>query len=127
MANEPRPETPVPPPGAAREVGPTLRDQLEADPTAPPAALFEESYAFRGDEDIPYAVYTSEEYAQAEYDSMWSKVWQWACHVDHIPEAGDYYVYDVGDHSALIVRGNDGSIRSYYNACMHRGLSLIHI
>lgn len=111
-------------PGEAREIGPTLRDQLLADPTPPPAALLEESYTFLGDEDIPYAVYTSPEYAQAEYDSMWPKVWQWACHVDHIPEPGDYYVYDVGWHSALIVRTTDGSINAYYNACTHRGTQL---
>ena len=111
-------------PGEAREIGPSLLDQLRADPTPPPAALLTESYEFRGDEDIPYAVYTSQEYAQAEYDLMWPTVWQWACHVDHIPEPGDYYVYDVGPHSALIVRGDDGVIRSYYNACMHRGTQL---
>ena len=111
-------------PGEARQIGPTLFEQLRDDPTPPPAALLAESYEFLGDEDIPYAVYTSSDYEQAEYDLMWSKVWQWACHVDHIPEAGDYYVYDVGDHSALIVRGDDGSIRAYYNACMHRGTQL---
>lgn len=112
------------PPGEAREVGPTLYEQLLDDPTPPPAALLEESYEFRGDDDVPYAVYTSEGYADAEYDAMWSKVWQWACHVDHIPEAGDYSVYDVGPHSALIVRGDDGEIRAYYNACLHRGTQL---
>ncbi len=111
-------------PGEAREIGPTLREQLLDDPTPPPAPLLEESYEFLGDEDIPYAVYTDESYAQAEYDRMWSKVWQWACHVDHIPEAGDYYVYDVGDHSALIVRTTNGEIKAYYNACMHRGTQL---
>ena len=111
-------------PGEAREIGPTLRDQLRDDPIPPPEAFLEESYEFLGDDDIPYAVYTSEDYARAEEDAMWSKVWQWACHVDHIPEAGDYYVYDVGPHSALIVRGQDGQIRAFYNACMHRGTQL---
>jgi len=111
-------------PGEARDIGPTLREQLLDDPTPPPAALLEESYEFLGDEDIPYAVYTSEAYAADEYDRMWSSVWQWACHVDHIPEPGDYHVYDVGDHSALIVRTNDGEIRAYYNACTHRGTQL---
>mgnify|MGYP005611203195 CR=1 FL=1 len=79
---------------------------------------------YLGDADVPYTNYTSAEYAQAEYDHMWSKVWQWACHVDHIPESGDYYVYDVGPHSALIVRTTDGTIKAYYNACMHRGTQL---
>ena len=51
-------------------------------------------------------------------------MWQWACHVDHIPEPGDYYVYDVGHLSSLIVRTTDGSIKAYYNACMHRGTQL---
>ena len=111
-------------PGEAREVGPTLFEQLRDDPTPPPAALLEESYQFRGDEDIPWTVYTSQAYADTEYDTMWAHTWQWACHVDHIPEAGDYYVYDVGPHSALIVRGNDGGIRAFYNACMHRGTQL---
>ena len=111
-------------PGEAREVGPSLYDQLREDPTAPPTALLEESYEFLGDEDIPYTVYTSDTYAEAEFDLMWPRVWQWACHVDHISEPGDYYVYDVGPHSALIVRGDDHQIRAYYNACMHRGTQL---
>lgn len=111
-------------PGEAREIGPSLYDQLRDDPTPPPGALLEESYRFRGDEDIPYAVYTSESYAEAEYDTVWAKSWQWACHIDHVPEAGDYYVYDVGPHSALIVRGDDGELRAFYNACMHRGTQL---
>jgi phenylpropionate dioxygenase-like ring-hydroxylating dioxygenase large terminal subunit len=111
-------------PGQAREVGPSLRDQLLADPTPPPAALLEDSYAFIDDADVPYDNYTSPERAEAEYDQMWSRVWQWACHVDHIPEPGDYYVYDLGDLSALVLRTPDGSIKAYYNACMHRGTQL---
>jgi phenylpropionate dioxygenase-like ring-hydroxylating dioxygenase large terminal subunit len=111
-------------PGEAREIGPSLYDQLRADPIAPPDALLEESYSFRGDEDVPYTVYTSTEYAEREFDLMWSRTWQWACHIDHLSEAGDYYVYDVGPHSALIVRGADGQIRAFYNACMHRGTQL---
>jgi phenylpropionate dioxygenase-like ring-hydroxylating dioxygenase large terminal subunit len=111
-------------PGEARAPGPTLRDQLGWDPTPPPPPLLEHAYAFEGDADIPFTNYTSQPYADAEYAHMWSKTWQWACHVDHIPEAGDYYVYEIGPYSALIVRTNDGSIKSYYNACMHRGTQL---
>ena len=79
---------------------------------------------FLGDAEIPFTNYTSPDYAAAEYDHMWSKTWQWACHVDHIPESGDYYVYDAGPHSALVVRTTDGTIKAYYNACMHRGTQL---
>ena len=111
-------------PGEARQEGPSLRDELLADPTPPPAPLLEESYEFLGDSDLPYESYISPEFASSEYDKLWSKVWQWACHVDHIPEPGDYFVYDVGHLSSLIVRTTDGSIKAYYNACMHRGTQL---
>ncbi|MGI9624974.1 MAG: aromatic ring-hydroxylating oxygenase subunit alpha [Acidimicrobiales bacterium] len=110
--------------GQAREIGPSLRDQLRMDPTPPPDVLFEESYAFIDDVDIPYTNYTSPEYAEAEYEHMWSRVWQWACHVDHIPEAGDYYVYDLGDMSAIVVRTPSGEVKGYVNSCMHRGTQL---
>lgn len=116
------PQTPAP--GSARAPGPSLHEQLLQDPTPPPAPLLEHRYEFLGDEDIPFSNYTSESYAAAEYAHMWSKTWQWACHVDHIPESGDYFVYDVGPWSALIVRTPEGDIAAYYNACMHRGTQL---
>jgi phenylpropionate dioxygenase-like ring-hydroxylating dioxygenase large terminal subunit len=114
----------VPPPGAARGPGPTLHEQLLADPTPPPDPLLVESPMFLGDEDLPFSRYTSAEYAALEYEHMWRRTWQWACHVDHIPAPGDYYVYDVGDLSALVVRTESGDIAAYHNACMHRGTQL---
>ena len=111
-------------PGEAREQGPSLREELLRDPTPPPAPLLEESYEFLGDEDISFENYTSPDVAQAEYEKLWSKVWQWACHVDHIPQSGDYFVYDIGDLSALIVRTENGGIKAYFNSCMHRGTQL---
>ena len=111
-------------PGEAREQGLSLREELLLDPTPPPPPLLEESYEFLGDEDVSFEGYVSSEFAQAEYDKLWPKVWQWACHVDHIPEAGDYFVYDIGDLSALIVKTEKGDIKAYFNACMHRGTQL---
>ena len=119
-----RRDVPVAAPGTARAPGPTLHEQLLADPTPPPWPLLEQAPAFLGDVDVPYTNYTSPQYAAAEHDHLWSKTWQWACHLDHIPEPGDFYVYDVGYHSALVVRANDGTIKAYYNACMHRGTQL---
>ncbi len=113
-----------PAPGEAREVGPSLYDQLRQDPNPPPPQLLERSYEFLGDDDIAYETYTSVDYAEAEHERMWSRVWQWACHVDHVPEAGDYSVYDIGDRSALIVRTESGELKAYVNACMHRGTQL---
>jgi phenylpropionate dioxygenase-like ring-hydroxylating dioxygenase large terminal subunit len=111
-------------PGSARAPGPSLQDLLARDAGAVPDPLRAESYRFLGDEDIPYANYTSRERADAELARLWPRVWQWACREEHIPEAGDYYVYDVGHLSALVVRTESGAIKAFHNACMHRGTQL---
>ena len=111
-------------PGAARASGESLRDLLMADGRPPPDVLLTESYEFLGDADIAFERYTSPEFAAAEAEHLWPRVWQWSCRAEHIPEPGDYYVHDVGDLSALIVRTASGEIMAYANACMHRGTQL---
>ena len=95
------------------------RDASEVD-----EPLLEESYRFIGDADVPYSNYTSRERADAEFEKLWPRVWQWACREEHIPEPGDFYVYDVGHLSALVMRTETGDIKAFFNACMHRGTQL---
>jgi len=111
-------------PGEARLPGPSFKDFILKDQSQPPAAFLEESYEFLGDQDIPYSHYTSTEYADKEGEKLWPRTWQWACREDHIPEPGDYYVYDVADLSAIILRTESGEIKGFFNACMHRGTQL---
>jgi phenylpropionate dioxygenase-like ring-hydroxylating dioxygenase large terminal subunit len=109
-------------PGDARCPGPSTRDIILRDPVRAPAAILEQSYAFLGDADLPFARYTSPAFHQAEVDGLWSRVWQWACREEHIPRSGDYVVYDVGPYSALVLRDDLGRIRAFVNSCPHRGM-----
>lgn len=59
-----------------------------------------------------------------EVERMWSRTWQMACREEEIPEAGDVVVYDIADLSFIVVRTEDGGIRAYRNACLHRGTRL---
>jgi phenylpropionate dioxygenase-like ring-hydroxylating dioxygenase large terminal subunit len=52
---------------------------------------------------------------------MWSKVWLVGCREQEIPETGDYITTEIGNESILIVRGEDGRARAFYNVCNHRG------
>ena len=110
--------------GEARAEGPSLQDLLVRDQSSVPSPLQAESYQFLGDEDIPYSNYTSKERLDAEFEKLWPKVWQWACREEHIPEPGDFYVYDIGHLSAVVVRTEKGEVKAFYNACMHRGTQL---
>lgn len=86
--------------------------------------LDRESYAYLGCEDISYARYTSQAFFDEEMDKVWLKTWQWACREEHIPEVGDYIVYDIGRKSVIVVRESEDVIKGYYNSCLHRGTKL---
>jgi phenylpropionate dioxygenase-like ring-hydroxylating dioxygenase large terminal subunit len=109
-------------PGEARcPRGASTQEILHRDGRAV-APLFEiESPLFLGDEDIPFERYTSPELFAAEMKLMWPRAWQWACREEHIPEAGDYYVYEVGPHSIIVLRDSAETVRAYVNSCLHRG------
>lgn len=47
--------------------------------------------------------------------------WLFAGHVSQIPNTGDYFLFNLLDESAIIVRTKDGTIGAYYNVCPHRG------
>jgi nitrite reductase/ring-hydroxylating ferredoxin subunit len=73
---------------------------------------------------IPTEAYLSEQYARAEKDKLWSKVWQIACRTEELPRVGDYVTYDIQDESIIVVRSAPEKISAYYNVCQHRGRRL---
>ena len=68
--------------------------------------------------------YFSPQFAQAEWDHMWKKVWHVAGRDNEVPEAGDYLVHNFMHESVIISRQDDGSLRGFYNSCRHRGQRL---
>jgi phenylpropionate dioxygenase-like ring-hydroxylating dioxygenase large terminal subunit len=68
--------------------------------------------------------FTSEDYARAEPERLWRKVWQHACRVEEIPNVGDYVVYDIVDDTILVVRSGPDEISAFHNVCAHRGKRL---
>jgi choline monooxygenase len=73
---------------------------------------------------IPTYRYTSADFAGLEMERMWPRTWQLACTLDHVANAGDWHEYRLGRYSVLIVRGDDGELRAFQNACRHRGSAL---
>ena len=104
--------------------GPSFHDVIRADGDTPPEVMTLEVMPQQSTEDIAFERYTSQSFFDAEMEKMWCKVWQFACRQEHIPEIGDYFVYDIGRHSILIVRVAENEIKAYHNSCMHRGTKL---
>ncbi|HYC21270.1 MAG TPA: aromatic ring-hydroxylating dioxygenase subunit alpha [Candidatus Bathyarchaeia archaeon] len=70
---------------------------------------------------IPKTRYTSRDFAQLEWEGMWRRVWLLAGRESDIPEPGDYFTFEIGPESILVIRQVSGSIAARYNVCMHRG------
>ncbi len=65
--------------------------------------------------------YLTREYYEREVEELWPRVWQAVCRETEIGEVGDYYTHDIASYSVLVVRQQDGGIKGFMNACLHRG------
>jgi choline monooxygenase len=62
---------------------------------------------------------------EREQESIFSRTWQYAGHVNDVPEPGTYLTAVAGDQPVLVLRGKDGEIRAFRNVCRHRGSQLL--
>jgi phenylpropionate dioxygenase-like ring-hydroxylating dioxygenase large terminal subunit len=64
-------------------------------------------------------------FMKREWDGLWTKTWLLAGREDDIPDTGDFFRFDIGAESFLVMRGTNGDIRAMYNVCQHRGARLV--
>lgn len=76
---------------------------------------------------IGVEAYLSEDYARAERDKLWRKVWQQVGRVEDLPKVGSYLTYDILDDSIVVVRTAPDTLKAHHNVCMHRGRRLVDI
>ena len=70
---------------------------------------------------LPRPFYHEELLYRTEMEYIWRGGWLFAGHSCQIPNPGDYFLYDVGEDSVIIVRDDDGQVNALYNVCRHRG------
>ena len=56
---------------------------------------------------------------------MWSKVWLIAGVASDIPQPGDWFRFDIGKQSIIVVRSKPDEVNAFYNVCKHRGNELV--
>ena len=70
---------------------------------------------------LPSRYYYDEGLFRQELEKIFYPAWHFACHGSEIREPGDYVKVDVYDQSMIVVRGDDGEVNAFHNACQHRG------
>ena len=74
---------------------------------------------------LPSRYYTDEAIYRAEMRQIHQKSWCYVGHVCDVAEPGMYFTDVVGEQPVLVVKGQDGEIRAFYNVCQHRGHELL--
>jgi len=74
---------------------------------------------------LPAWIYSDTDFLEAERDAVFAGSWQIVCHVNDIPEAGDYHTLDFMGDKFVVVRGRDRALRGFHNVCRHRAARLL--
>jgi choline monooxygenase len=71
-------------------------------------------------ESIPASWYTDTELANWERDTVFARHWLVAGRSDQVAKAGAYFTAEIAGRPVVVVRGEDGVLRAFYNVCRHR-------
>jgi Rieske 2Fe-2S family protein len=74
---------------------------------------------------LPKASFTSESEFRRERDAILFADWFCIGRAERLAGPGDYLTADVAGESVIVVRGEDGVLRGFYNVCRHRGSRLV--
>lgn len=74
---------------------------------------------------LPARYYTDPTIFEQEREAVFFRSWQYAGHVEDLPEIGSYITCNVLDQNLFIARGKDGRLRAFYNVCSHRAHELV--
>ena len=75
--------------------------------------------------DIPVQRYTDPEFFRLEMEKVWQTSWLYVAHEDEMPNPGDFLLFERGSAPILLIRGNDGVVRAFFNTCRHRGSPIV--
>jgi phenylpropionate dioxygenase-like ring-hydroxylating dioxygenase large terminal subunit len=67
--------------------------------------------------------YLSPDVLRLELERVFGRTWHLAGPAADLERPGDYFTFDIGGQSAIVVRTADG-VRAMHNVCLHRGRSL---
>jgi Rieske 2Fe-2S family protein len=74
---------------------------------------------------LPRRVYTDAEVFALEAGALFGRMWLAVGREEDLPEKGSYLTQAIGGERILVLRGDDGVLRAFFNVCRHRGARLV--
>jgi phenylpropionate dioxygenase-like ring-hydroxylating dioxygenase large terminal subunit len=76
-------------------------------------------------ETLPPWCYTDPRFHAREIERLFLARWLFVARADEVPEPGDYLALETPAGPVALVRGRDGRLRAFADACRHRGAGLL--
>ena len=73
----------------------------------------------------PSAWYTDPRILEVEQRTVFSQWWQLTGSSDQVRNPGQYISVDIAGEAILVVRGNDGVLRGFFNVCRHHAAAVV--
>jgi methanesulfonate monooxygenase large subunit len=70
-------------------------------------------------------VYTDEGIFRRETERIFRRTWRLVCHESELASPFDYRTFEVSGQPLFCIRSSEGRIRTFINACSHRGARLL--
>ncbi|MEH6570318.1 MAG: aromatic ring-hydroxylating dioxygenase subunit alpha [Halioglobus sp.] len=75
--------------------------------------------------DIPAGRYVDPRFFELEKQHVWRKSWLLAAHIDEVPEADCFMLWENAGQPVVITHTQSGDIKAFYNTCSHRGAPVV--
>ena len=74
---------------------------------------------------IPAPWYVDPRIAELEAQTVFSRTWQLVGRLDQVAKPGQFVTANVAGEPIVVVRGNDGVLRGFYNVCRHHAAAVV--
>ena len=74
---------------------------------------------------IPAPWYTDNRIAALEHTTVFSRTWQVVGRVDQVAKPGDYLTANIAGEPIVVVRGQEGLLRAFFNVCRHHAAAVM--
>src|SRR5262245_17015170 len=74
---------------------------------------------------IPAPWYVDPRVLDLELRTTFARTWQLAGRADQVREPGQYLTWELANEPVLVVRGDDGELRGFFNVCRHHAAAVM--
>jgi nitrite reductase/ring-hydroxylating ferredoxin subunit len=87
-----------------------------------PTTVFAALAEHRTGHALPRAFHLDSSIYERELEVIWRQSWLFAGCSAQAGEPGDFFRFDLADHSVVLVRDEQGALHALHNTCRHRGM-----